>query len=182
MQRHQSRCWPAAVSGLNGNAKLASMSGKRLLQRVFVTVLVVLTAVTFTESSKLSPLLTKLSLLSWLSGTMSAMRRRASTPIGSPWICSCCPRRQPHRWRASPRNRITNGTGCPACAGLQAHVCNSLGSLFPSLAAEFDLNLNDCVPSEVSAWSSKKVWWRNAKCGSWRQAVHLRTRSIKHQL
>ncbi|KAL3154723.1 hypothetical protein ABBQ38_011271 [Trebouxia sp. C0009 RCD-2024] len=91
------------------------------------------------------------------------------------WICSCCPRGQPHRWTATPPNRISNGSRCAVCAGQQACVCNSLETLFPSIAAECDVDKNGCAPSEVTAWSNKKVWWRNAQRGSWRQAVHVRT-------
>ena len=54
------------------------------------------------------------------------------------WICSCCPRGQPHRWTASPNSRIGASSGCAVCAGRQCCVCNSLASLFPCLAAEFD--------------------------------------------
>ena len=91
------------------------------------------------------------------------------------WICSCCPRGQPHRWRAMPSMRISNGTGCPVCVGNQACVCNSLESLFPSVAAEFDVDRNGFAPSEIRAQSNKEVWWSNAKRGRWRQAVFIRT-------
>ena len=91
------------------------------------------------------------------------------------WICSRCPRGQPHRWTASPDNCIRLSQGCPVCAGKQACVCNSLESLFAFVAAEFDVDKNGFAPSEITAWSNKKVWWRNAKRGSWRQAVKRRT-------
>ncbi|KAL3144777.1 hypothetical protein ABBQ38_001890 [Trebouxia sp. C0009 RCD-2024] len=91
------------------------------------------------------------------------------------WICSRCPRGQPHRWTARPANRISNGTGCAVCAGQQACVCNSLECLVPSIAAEFDVFKNAFAPSEVTARSDKIVWWRNAKRGSWRQTVSGRT-------
>ena len=93
------------------------------------------------------------------------------------WICSCCPRGQPHRWTASPNSRVGMGSGCAVCAGRQACVCNSLESLFPFIAAEFDMIKNGCAPSEIPAWSNKKVWWSNAKKGSWRQVVHARSRN-----
>ncbi|KAL3144783.1 hypothetical protein ABBQ38_001896 [Trebouxia sp. C0009 RCD-2024] len=91
------------------------------------------------------------------------------------WICSCCPRGQPHRWTATPANRISNGTGCAVCAGHQACVCNSLESLFPSIAAELDVGENSFAPSEVTAMSAKEVWWRNAERGSWKQTINSRT-------
>ncbi|KAL3143783.1 hypothetical protein ABBQ32_003612 [Trebouxia sp. C0010 RCD-2024] len=91
------------------------------------------------------------------------------------WICSCCPRGQPHRWTAFPRNRMSYGEGCACCAGQKACACNSLESFFPFLAAEFDVDKNGFLPSEVTVGSDKQVWWRNAKRGSWRQAVRSRT-------
>ncbi|KAL3144677.1 hypothetical protein ABBQ38_001805 [Trebouxia sp. C0009 RCD-2024] len=91
------------------------------------------------------------------------------------WICSCCPRGQPHRWTAPPSSRVHSGEGCAVCAGRQACVCNSLESLYPSLAAEFDVEKTGFAPSEVTAGSGKEVWWRNAKRGSWRQSVDHRT-------
>ena len=90
------------------------------------------------------------------------------------WICSCCPRGQPHRWTTSPKHR-RSGTGCSTCAGRQACVCNSLETLFPAIAAEFDEDKNGFAPAEVVARSHKQVWWRNAKRGSWRQSVNSRT-------
>ncbi|KAL3144687.1 hypothetical protein ABBQ38_001814 [Trebouxia sp. C0009 RCD-2024] len=91
------------------------------------------------------------------------------------WVCSCCPKGQPHRWTAPPFSRVHNGKGCAVCAGMQACVCNSLESLFQSLAAEFDTDKNGFAPSEVTAGSDKQVWWRNANRGSWRQSVNHRT-------
>ena len=91
------------------------------------------------------------------------------------WVCSCCPSGQLHRWTATPSHRIGRGTGCAVCAGRQACVCNSLESLFPSTAAEFDVDKNGFAPSEITAQSNNKVWWRTAKRGSWRQAVKDRT-------
>ena len=94
------------------------------------------------------------------------------------WICLCCPRGQPHRWAASAVNRIANGSGCAVCAGQQPCVCNSLESLVPSVAAEFDADKNGFASSEITAGSDRKVWWRNDKRGSWRQSVNSRTMYI----
>lgn len=53
--------------------------------------------------------------------------------------------------------------------------------LVPSLMAELDENRNGFAPSEVTAASEKKVRWRDAKRGSWRQAVYERTTYILEQ-
>ena len=54
-------------------------------------------------------------------------------------------------------------------------MCNSLEGLFPSVAAEFDVDKNGFAASEVIAQSSKTVWWRKAVCGSWEASVQDRT-------
>ena len=82
------------------------------------------------------------------------------------WICSRCPRGQPHRWRAPPYSRVGFGSGCAVCVGKQTCVCNSLEILFPSVAAELDVDKNGFAPSEIRAQSNQKVWWRNAQRGS----------------
>ena len=98
------------------------------------------------------------------------------------WICSCCPRGQPHRWRTTPHDRVSKDRGCVVCAGQKACACNSLEALFPSIAAEFDVDKNGFAPSEITAGSTKKVWWKNAKRGSWRQTPnrHTDTRNRPH--
>ena len=102
-----------------------------------------------------------------------------NTTLGSQklvhWVCSCCPRGQPHRWTAKPLMRISNGSGCAVCAGRQACVCNSLESLFPLIAAEFDVGKNGFAPSEITAQSHQVVWWRSATRGSWKQMPNIRT-------
>ncbi|KAL3144767.1 hypothetical protein ABBQ38_001882 [Trebouxia sp. C0009 RCD-2024] len=97
------------------------------------------------------------------------------------WICSRCPRGQPHRWTARASSRVGQGDGCAVCAGQQACACNSLESLCPSIAAEFDFDANGFAPSEVTAQSRKKVWWRTAERGGWRQHVQARTNYTLHQ-
>ena len=91
------------------------------------------------------------------------------------WVCSCCPRGQPHHWTAAPYSRIGHGSRCAVCTGQQACACNSLESLFPHVAAEFDVDKNGFTASQLTAWSGTKVWWRNAKRGSWIQRVSDRT-------
>ena len=77
--------------------------------------------------------------------------------------------------------RVRKGSGCAVCAGLQACVCNSLEALFPLVAAEFDVDRNGFGPSEITARSSKEVWWRTAAQGSWKQSPHGRT-DRRHEL
>ncbi len=92
------------------------------------------------------------------------------------WICRKCPNERLHKWgvRASERTR-SRQRGCPCCAGMQVCVCNSLQSLCPDIASEFDLDKNDITPADVTWSSNKVVWWRNDKRGSWDQRITART-------
>ena len=189
-KRLQSRYCLAATLGLNGSALDANGNGKRASETASAAVLVVPSAVERSRVTSGSPLLLKPSLPVWLVGDYERNDAKGFYPdkvtLGSHkpvhWICSCCPRGQPHRWTASPYTRVGHGKGCPVCAGKQACVCISLESLFPSVAADFDTEENGFAPSELTAGSNKEVWWSSAKCGSWRQAVYHCTRIFRTQV
>ena len=90
------------------------------------------------------------------------------------WICHKCPRGQSHSWTTTVSS-LCKGSGCPSCSGRKACVCNSLQSLHPDLAAEWDYSQNIGTPDDYSAQSNKKMWWRNNKRGSFEAYIHLRT-------
>ena len=94
------------------------------------------------------------------------------------WICHCCPEEQLHRWQA-PAGPVCLGSGCPCCSGRKACTCNSLQSLFPEVAAEWDYTRNTGTPDECPAHSHRKVWWCTPKRGSFRRAIHARTRAVQ---
>ena len=95
------------------------------------------------------------------------------------WVCHKCPVGQPHRWQATISNVYTSmlrGTsGCPCCEGRQACKCNSLQSLFPEVAAEWDYERNDGTPADYAAQSHKKVWWYNRHRGHFEVMIFGRT-------
>ena len=95
------------------------------------------------------------------------------------WLCNKCPVGQPHRWQATVSSVYTStvrGTsGCPRCEGLQACKCNSLQSLFPWVAAEWDYERNKGTPAGVAAYSSKYVWWHNSHRGHFKARIHGRS-------
>ena len=91
------------------------------------------------------------------------------------WICSNCPRGQPHVYMASPASRIGHRSGCPYCSSVKACVCNSLQSLHPALAAEWDTASNGVGPDQILPTSDKLAYWKNAKGHSWEQSPHGRT-------
>ena len=64
-----------------------------------------------------------------------------------------------HRWSASPNNRTGRSQGCPFCAGRRLSVTNSLTTLFPQIAKEFDAEANGVPASEVTAGSNRLYRW-----------------------
>jgi len=92
------------------------------------------------------------------------------------WICTKCPKGQPHLYVASPVKRIGRNQGCPYCAHRRACICNSLQSLYPALAAEYDSAKNDVGPGQVLPWSHKKAFWKDASGHTWEQSPFQRAR------
>ena len=88
------------------------------------------------------------------------------------WTCD-----RGHTWLVAVKER-TQGKGCPVCAGkhVQAGV-NDMATLFPELASEWDAEKNGTLtPSELTAYSHRKVWWRCAEGHSWQSSAAVRTR------
>ncbi|MCD8176491.1 MAG: zinc-ribbon domain-containing protein [Tannerellaceae bacterium] len=89
------------------------------------------------------------------------------------WKCHICG----YRWSASVGYR-TRGYGCPRCFGKR--LCrgeNDLETRFPNLALEWDCELNGNIkPSDVTAFSHKKVYWKCKKCGeTWDMKIYCRS-------
>ncbi len=108
-------------------------------------------------------------------GVLSPTELAAGSGLRVGWKC---PHGPDHRWRAKPNNR-THGAGCPFCANKRLSVTNSLATLFPALAKEWDPERNGHVtPADVVAMSTRVVHWR---CGvdarhAWRRSVRDRAR------
>ena len=87
------------------------------------------------------------------------------------WKCT-----EDHSWQSTVRNR-TYGNGCPYCSGLRAVPgVSDLATRFPDVAADWDYEKNaGSRPSEFTAKSKQKAWW---KCGlghSWQSSICNRT-------
>ena len=91
------------------------------------------------------------------------------------WVCSKCPRGRPHMYMAPPSSRVGKGSGCPYCSSTKACVCNSLQSLHPALAAEWDTAKNGIGPDQILPGSQKLAYWKNADGHSWEQSPDGRT-------
>ncbi len=98
------------------------------------------------------------------------------------WICTKCPRGQSHRFMATPFNRIGDNAGCPYCASKKACVCNSLQSLYPALAAEYDTAKNGVGPDHVLPRSHQMALWKDASGHTWEQTPHQRTAPDKGRI
>ena len=92
------------------------------------------------------------------------------------WICNKCPKGQTHLFVASPQNRLVCNTGCPFCANKKACICNSLQSLYPALAAEYDTARNGFGPEQVLPMSHKVAFWKDASGHMWEQSPFQRTK------
>lgn len=81
------------------------------------------------------------------------------------WRCSTCA----HQWAAPVRDRAIGEGGCPECARRAASGIASLNNgdsiltTHPSAAERWHTALNGSLrPSDVSATSTRAVWWRSA--------------------
>ena len=94
------------------------------------------------------------------------------------WLCSRCNAGQAHSWSAMPSHRNALYRGCPFCAGKAACKCNSLQTVYPSIAAEWDHDRNTRQPSDYTASSHALVWWSTPRGESWQQKINDRTRGL----
>lgn len=69
-----------------------------------------------------------------------------------------CPNGPDHEWQEQPNIRKTSG--CPFCSGRRPSVTNSLETLFPDVAKQWDHETNaPLTPATVTAYSSRRVHW-----------------------
>lgn len=82
-----------------------------------------------------------------------------------------CQKNDEHRWKGKINDRVKS-RGCPFCTGRRVCIDNSLATLFPHLAAQWDYDNNGgLTPSQVTAGSSREVYWK-CDCGSsWKASI-----------
>lgn len=76
------------------------------------------------------------------------------------------------------RDRGTTGAKEAACSecGNVVCPCQSLQARKPTLALEWHETKNDpLLPTDVTVYSSKRVWWRCALGHEWDALIHART-------
>ena len=95
----------------------------------------------------------------------------ANTTLGSMkltwWTCDQCSCGKKHSWKARAGSRTSGRLpGCPYCAGRRVCECNSLETLYPDIAADFDIVTNCLTPAQVTASSYKRYRWLSDKPGA----------------
>ena len=96
------------------------------------------------------------------------------------WLCPVCG----HEWEATIEHR-SYGRGCPKCGRRTTaqkltkknliEGVNDLKTLFPEIAAEWDHDKNNDLPSDYSPFSMRKKWWICSRGHSFEQAIASRT-------
>jgi len=81
-----------------------------------------------------------------------------------------------HEWKAIVNSR-SKGSGCPYCSGLRAIKGETdLATINPELPKEWHPTKNgNLKSSEVTAKSSKKVWWQCEKGHEWEAVISKRS-------
>ena len=84
-----------------------------------------------------------------------------------------------HEWTASVRSRV-RGTGCPYCShNIVLPGFNDLQTLHPEVAEEWSPKNLPLQPSQVTAYSNKKMWWRCDKGHEWYALISTRSYGSK---
>lgn len=91
------------------------------------------------------------------------------------WKC-----RHGHEWGASVKSRTINGTGCPYCSHNKVlEGFNDLASQMPEVAAEWSEKNYPLLPTMVTPFANKKVWWRCSKGHEWHTLISTRSGGSK---
>ncbi len=101
------------------------------------------------------------------------------------WLCHECPKGKVHSWQAPAYNRTSEkkkASGCPFCAGKMLCQCNSLESVCPDVAADFDIEKNGVSPAEVTSATVTKYSWLSDKPGAKMRSVAQRTLYTRKQV
>jgi len=91
------------------------------------------------------------------------------------WKC-----KQGHEWEASIKSRTVNGTGCPYCSHNKVlEGFNDLASRFPQIAAEWSDKNYPLLPTMVTPFANRKVWWKCSKGHEWYTLISTRSGGSK---
>ncbi len=97
----------------------------------------------------------------------------AGSTIKAWWLC-----KRGHEWRIRVADR-KRGEGCPYCAGRRVSKDNCLQTVNQKLSLQWHPTLNGpLTPRDVTAGSSKIVWWLCRKGHAWAAKVADRKRGL----
>jgi hypothetical protein len=99
------------------------------------------------------------------------------------WQCHECPKGKVHSWQARPGHQTSSKkpSGCPFCAGHQLRECNSLESVCPDVAADFDVEKNGITAAEVTSSAGTKYSWLSDEPGATKRSVAQRTHHTRRK-
>ena len=99
------------------------------------------------------------------------------------WQCHECPKGKVHSWQVSPKTqtsgKITRGS--PFCAGHKVCERNSLETVCPDVAADFDIRKNGVSPAEVTCSTRTKYSWLSDEPEAKKRSVAQRTQYSRKQ-
>jgi len=99
------------------------------------------------------------------------------------WCCQDCPKGKVHSWQARAFSRTRKIlTGCPCCAGQKICECNSLQTVCPDVAADFDIKKNGVSPAEVTSSTHTEYSWLSDEPGAKKRSVNRRTMHTRKQV
>jgi DNA-directed RNA polymerase subunit RPC12/RpoP len=145
--------WQATIANRNKGRKCPYCSGKKVLKG-------------YNDLQTVDPALAK----EWNYEKNNGLSPTEVTPNSNKkvwWRCS-----QGHEWVVAINNR-TNGNGCPYCTGRYiVKGENDLQTVNPTLAKEWNYEKNNgLTPTDVTANSNKKVWWKCSQGHEWQATI-----------
>lgn len=89
------------------------------------------------------------------------------------WLCPVDPT---HEWQAKVQDRTQDNSGCPFCSGHRVSRTNSLGHVFPAIAAMWHPSRNGALtPADVTKSSMKVAWWQCDRNHQWQNTINAQT-------
>ncbi len=100
------------------------------------------------------------------------------------WQCNQCLKGKVHSWQAWACNRTSLKTprGCPCCAGKKLCECNSLETVCPDVAADFDVEKKGFTAAHVTSSTGTKYSWLSDEPGARKRSVKQCTSYTRKQL
>ena len=152
--------WQASVKARSNGEKCPICSGARVIAGI-------------NDLATLEPLLVK----QW---SKKNKIKPTEVSIGSHkkviWRC-----KKGHEWEAAVKSRTINKTGCPYCSHKKVLAgFNDLATLLPDIAAEWSNRNYPLLPTQVTVFANRKVWWKCKDCGKeWNTLISTRSSGSK---